>query len=161
MCWHAYLYEVRFEPNDNVCIIHTLIFFMCAHSMGLMIPRTCSKTTWDFLLICGDLKMIKALVSTMAKLFSIHLNTHFRTTPFEPYSSLAFHFITYITLSHVLSLNTNVPLFRSVNETMIVTSCFLLCLRNLWVPKKTSVGVASKKSSSKRKSKKKKRLFVK
>ena len=126
------------------------MFFICAHFMGLMIPRTCSKTTWNFLLICGDLKMIKALVSTMAKLFFIHLNTHFRTTPFEPHSSLAFHFITYITISHVLSLNTSQPLFRNVNETTIVTSCFLLCLWNLWVLKKISVGVVSKKRNSKK-----------
>ena len=48
---------------------------MCAQFMSFE-PRTCSETSQNFLLICDDLEMSKALENTMAKLTYIPLNTN-------------------------------------------------------------------------------------
>ena len=91
---HAYPENVR----TWACWIFTCMhlsyiysFFMCAQFMSFE-PRTCSKTTWNILLICDELEMSKALVEHHGQIFTIHLNTNFRN-PFWTDHSLAVSFV--------------------------------------------------------------------
>ena len=70
---------------------------MCAQFMSFE-PRTCSETTWNYMLICDELEMIKALVKhhgqtdlQPCKYWS------FRLTSFELNMFLAFFFVNPLT----------------------------------------------------------------
>ena len=95
-------------------------------------------------------KCVRHQLSTMAKIFTIHLNTNFRNYPFELITHQPF----------LLFIHTISPLFYCVCKTRIVTSCVLMLQICMVVYQKASVGVhfillylLKKKSKTKRRNK--------